>query len=523
MTLAPVGRVVVAVLSLATTAACDAGGARESSSTPTTVAPTTVTASTSPPSTPSNFAVTPCRFENRTGFRADCGDLTVPEDRSDPDSGMIELHVAVFPALAASPAADPLVYLDGGPGGETLERISDFFGDLFLPFLQDRDVVIFDQRGVGFSDPSLACPEIRELSKELLDDDLSVEDVFVLEREALEACRDRLLADDVDLSAYNSAASAADVADLRRALGYERWDLLGVSYGSRLALTIMRDDPEGVRAVVLDSTYPPHEDPVDGPARFDRSLDLLFASCAGDEVCGVEHPELRERFFALADRLEADPVVITIFDLSDGTPREMLLDGTTLIELVFEGLYSAQVIRLLPLAIDEIDAGIYPTITAIASGVFNQREAFAYGMHFSVQCHEEYPFTTPDQYAASVAPYPELSEYFLANPFFGADALELCEVWPAGFGGDIENQPVASDLPSLVLAGQFDPITPPSWGRSVADTLSNSYFYEFPSIGHGATFEHDCPRSIAVEFLQDPTTEPDSSCITSIGPVDFVS
>lgn len=436
---------------------------------------------------------------------------------------MIKLHVAVFPALTDSPASDPLVYLDGGPGGETLERLSSSFDDLFLPYLQDRDVVFFDQRGVGFSEPSLDCPEIRESYKELLGDDLSADDGMVFVREAWAECRDRVLADDVDVSAYHSAASAADVADLRRALGYEQWNLLGLSYGTRLALTIMRDDPDGVRSVVLDSVYPPQVSPVDEPTRFDRALDLVFSVCADDSACAVEHPDLRERFFALVEQLDADPIIITVFDEVDGIQREMLIDGITLTELVFEGLYTAGIIRLLPQAIAEIEDGTYITITRIAAYSFGQRESFSLGMHFAVQCHEEYPFTTSDQYAAAIEPYPELSDYFLAALFYGDNALEMCELWPAGVGDDIENEPVSSDLPTLVLAGQFDPITPPSWGRSAAETLTNSYFFEIPSIGHGAVFEHVCPQSMAREFLHDPTAEPDSSCIATIGPVDFVS
>lgn len=170
----------------------------------------------------------------------------------------------------------------GGPGGETLAILDVFFADAFLPFLRDRDLVIFDQRGVGLSEPSLVCPEIRQLSRELLDDDLSAA-TLGLELEAWRRCRDRLLAEGVDLSAYNSAASAADVVALRTALGYESWNLLGVANGSRLELTVMRDDPDGVRAVVLDSAYPPHRSTVkELPANFDRALGVLFAGCAQD-------------------------------------------------------------------------------------------------------------------------------------------------------------------------------------------------------------------------------------------------
>ena len=195
-----------------------------------------------------------------------------------------------------------------------------------------------------------------------------------------------------------------------------------------------------------------------------------------------------------------------------------ILDGSVLMALVFEGLYSPTDIRVLPRMIEEIENETYRTVSRLASRVFAQREALSVGMHVSVQCHEEVPFTTTAERAAAIEPYPELDAFF--EPL-SLESPELCELWPAGFGGDLENQPVTSDLPALVLAGQFDPITPPAWGRSAAETLPNSIFYEFPSIGHSAVFTDDCPNSLAREFLRDPTTAPDSPCIADIAPIAF--
>ncbi|MDJ0769971.1 MAG: alpha/beta fold hydrolase [Ilumatobacter sp.] len=513
---------------LVSAAACGSGSEQESTATRETEASTTAPASTTPPSTtpppgPSAFEAVPCRFQNTTGFQAACGDLSVPEDRSDTDSPTITLHVAVFKALTSSPAPDPIVYLDGGPGVATLEFVSFGFDDVFLPYLQDRDVVFFDQRGVGLSEPSLACPEVVEVTKEILDVGPTVDEAVDRELEAWEACRDRLLAEGVDLATYNSAASAADVADLQRALGYESWNLLGGSYGSRLALTVMRDAPDGLRAAILDSVYPPHRSLIEeAPASFDRALDLLFESCADDGVCAVEHPELRERLFALVDRLDADPVEVSILDVFDGTTLDVSLDGTALISLVGWGLHSPDDIAVIPRMIDEIEFGDDTIVSELGSNLLALLGIGSGGMASSVQCHEEVPFSTPEGYAAAIEPFPEFSEFFAGRLDVGPAVFELCELWPAGFGGDIENEPVTSDLPALVLAGQFDPATPPSWGRSATETLTNSYFFEFPAMGHGASL-HECPQSMAVEFLQNPTTEPDSSCIADMPTIAFAA
>ena len=146
------------------------------------------------------------------------------------------LHVAIFSSDDPSPEPDPVIYLEGGPGGDALETVPFSFEDRFGPYLADRDVVMFDQRGTGYLEPSLACPEARQLDFELLDDVLAPEEYVARQIEAVEACRDRLQGEGIDLSLFDSASSSADVADLGRALDYDRWNLYGISYGTRLAL-----------------------------------------------------------------------------------------------------------------------------------------------------------------------------------------------------------------------------------------------------------------------------------------------
>ena len=221
--------------------------------------PSSTTApATTVPSGPTEPAFSPgnCPFTPPRGTDPTCGYVSVPERRDRPDGRRIRLSVAVFPALAAE-KHPPLVYLEGGPGGEALDGLPFTYEEVFSFLNEERTVVVFDQRGVGFSDPSLSCPELVDLDFELLDEDLSTDEWLARRLPVLDGCRERWVDGGVDFSAYNSAESAADVADLRLTLGYDEWDLYGLSYGTRLALTVMRDHPEGVRSVVLDSTYPP--------------------------------------------------------------------------------------------------------------------------------------------------------------------------------------------------------------------------------------------------------------------------
>ncbi|HEX6305128.1 MAG TPA: alpha/beta fold hydrolase, partial [Anaerolineales bacterium] len=207
----------------------------------------------------------------------------MPENRARPEGSLIQLHVAVFRSRSEEPENDPVVHLAGGPGSSSLGVAGYILGQGMDAILEQRDLILFDQRGTGYSQPRLDCPEREALTPTLLEGSLSQraeQDAIV---EALRECRERLTEEGVDLSAYNSAASAADVNDLRRALGYTKINLYGVSYGTRLGLTVMRDYPQAVRSAVLDSAYPPQVNLYTSLApNAERAFNQLFAGCTAD-------------------------------------------------------------------------------------------------------------------------------------------------------------------------------------------------------------------------------------------------
>lgn len=204
--------------------------------------------SVSPAGAP-RFEPSACPIQIPAGARVECGFLAVPENRTRPDSRTIRLAVAILKSRSENPAPDPIVYLAGGPGASALlEKPLGWWLD--SPFPDNRDFILFEQRGTRFSEPFLNCPE--EDTAAILDPG---ENNGSYLNAALQ-CRDRLLSQGVDLTAYNSVASAADLEDLRAVLGYAEWNLYGVSYGTRLALSAMRDNPAGIRSVILDSTLP---------------------------------------------------------------------------------------------------------------------------------------------------------------------------------------------------------------------------------------------------------------------------
>ena len=445
-------------------------------------APVTSSEDTAPPSAVVEryepvFIPGNCPFQPPSGTDPVCGHLSVPENRGDPDSRRIRLAVAIFPARSTE-AYPPIVYLEGGPGGEALEAIPFTYEDRFSFLDAERTLVMFDQRGVGYSDPALSCHELVDLAYELLDEDLSVEEVLAREVAVLDRCRERWVDDGIDLAHYNSAASAADVADLRVALGYDEWDLYGVSYGTRLALTVMRDHPEGVRSVILDSTYPPE---IDGVALIvpnaARALDELFAACAPDPMCNSTYGDLESLLFSLVEQLNASPAELWVVDFLNFGGYPALLDGDSMLGLVFQSLYSEVLLPGIPKLIADAREGHFFNAQTLMSYFLANQAFFSVGQFLSVGCHEEVPFSDPASVRSAREENPRLAPLVDGALVQSEYAFGFCSGWGAGVADSIEAEPVSSDIPTLVMAGRFDPITPPDYGRGspIVSTMPGSW------------------------------------------------
>lgn len=454
------------------------------------------------------FEAAPCGFPVPFGYNPECGYLVVPENRARPDRSLIRLHVAIFHNRAGRSVADAVVHLAGGPGSSSLAGASYMFARGLDAILDREDLILFDQRGTGYSQPRLDCPEREALTPFLLEQGSLAVGIEPAVIEAFRHCHDRLVAQGIDLSAYHSAASAADLNDLRRALGYEKLDLYGVSYGTRLALTVMRDYPEAVRSAVLDSAYPLEVNLYTAlAANAERAFNIFFNRCAENPGCRTGHPDLRAVFYDLVDELNAAPVQVRL--RVDGFERSVQLDGGLLIDVLFTGLYNPVVTDSMPEMIFDIRRQDYAILRERLAVYFDTGSAR--GMQMAVQCAEEIPFSTVDDISlAARGVQPQIAAYFSASvePLFAA-----CQQWLAAPPGPLENLPVTSILPALILAGEQDPITPPEWGRRVAQKLSTAYFREFPGNGHWVTRSSDCALQMALAFWENPAVEPQPVCL----------
>ncbi len=467
-----------------------------------------------PTTTVPRFERTDCRFNRITNV--ECGDLYVLENRERNDGHEIRLHVAIARSYSSEPEPEPLIFLSGGPGSFSLQWLNSNLRRI-VDLLKYHDVIFFDPRGVGFSEPSLDCPEVMEEFHEILGQEHSSEEWVNTMVAANLACQERLLTAGIDLSAYNSAEMAADVNDLRAVLGYEKVDLYGVSYGTRTALTVMRDYPAILKTVVLDSVVPLEIDLLGSDlSSAEQALNLVFERCAADSACNDAYPDLRIAFKELIDQLDADPITVKVTHLVTNEVYDVWVDDSILGASVHEALYNYETIIYLPKLIYETLEGEderYETLATSLEIYLLYGDYSSEGMRYGVLCSDEGTFTSLESARKNIASANSAIAEFIDND------LEMnyrtCDFWGAKIANPIENQPVYSDIPTLVLAGEYDPVTPPSFGQQVADTLENAFYVEFPGLGHNVFADSSCARDIVAEFLEAPSTMPDSSCARS--------
>ncbi|HEU4533791.1 MAG TPA: alpha/beta fold hydrolase, partial [Polyangiaceae bacterium] len=443
----------------------------------------------------------PCPVPVAEGEAVDCFTLIVPEGRARGGGPTLALPVVRFRSRAAKPA-EPLVFVGGGPGGSALgRRLSGAENH----FLDERDVVLFAQRGTRFASPELACPGYERANDAIVRRDLGAAAAVALRREAAAECARQLRARGVDLDAYDTGAVVADLLDLRRALGVPAFSLYAVSYGTRVALEAMRREPSAVRSAVLDSVLPPD-------VRYDematdnalRALDRVLDQCAVDPACAKAYPDLRARWHRALERLSRAPAAVSAAPAGGGAKVSLRLTGRHVIEAVYSQLNLAGAIPTLPGLLDAVARG---DVERVAAAYLEGAgpSGFAYGQRLSVWCRDEAPVTDPRAVAAQSSRHPAFDGW--GTPAFDP---QICRAWPVS-PSNADRSAVTSDVPTLLFAGEYDPTTPPEWGRRALAGLKNGYFVELPGRSHAAGFGA-CGRSIALAFLRDPGRPPDTAC-----------
>jgi pimeloyl-ACP methyl ester carboxylesterase len=455
------------------------------------------------PAHPSRSRLQPCKARGGGDEGgALCGQYQVWEDRAAKAGRKITLKVVVLPALGPNPKPDPIVVFGGGPG----QAATGMTGILGPAARQDRDILFVDQRGTGEPD-RLTC-----LLGTPGDFPSLFEQLFPLD--AVRRCREEL-GRKYDLTQYTTAAGADDVDEVRAWLGYEKLNLAGYSYGTRMALVYLKRHPGSVRTATLWGSIPMDEAlPISHSAAGQRSLDIVFELCERDAACRARFP-VRKDFEAVMARLDEGPVEIEVPHPETGKPTKVRLPREVVVEAIRSILYDARGGAVLPLAFHEAAAGDWKRLgEMVVQRRYGILTGLSHGLFFSVTCAEDMPFITEEEIAARTA------GSFLRDHRVRRQKA-ACDLWPRARVEPGHREAVRSDLPVLAINGRLDPVTPPDFGRRTIASLPNSLFLEMPYESHAIT--GDCPIGIAQTFLDRASLQGlDTSCIAKMKPTPFV-
>ncbi|MDX1444507.1 MAG: alpha/beta hydrolase [Gammaproteobacteria bacterium] len=438
----------------------------------------------------------PCRLGADGGNRlaAECATFTVAENPDEPEGRQIDLKLAWLKAKTNEPAAEPLVFIAGGPGQSALESfpgVAAAFGKI----RQQRPILLVDQRGTGESN-RLDCPMDEFAGLE----EPSHEEMLAWGRKCVEEM-------EADPRFYTTVDAVRDLEAVREALGVPQYMLYGISYGSRVALEYLREHPEALKAVVVDGVAAPSE-PLGLEIASDAQVafDSMLARCETSESCNEAFPELRSRFDAMQARLEDEPVTVALRDPRTGEFNDVEIGAASIAMVVRMSTYRRESLAILPLQLSKAANGdfhaIGGTLQMMAEGM---PEMMAMGMHMAVVCHEDVPF------------YPDNATEASENTYLGAMSVEMmsvvCSEWPTrDIGTDIK-QPVESDVPVLLLSGEFDPVTPPSNAEKVLKGLDNARHIVAPGQGHGVAWAGCMPEVLTDFYAGTAPAELEAECV----------
>ncbi|MCE7985206.1 MAG: alpha/beta fold hydrolase [Caldilinea sp. CFX5] len=460
-----------------------------------------------------------CKYPIPEGDKVECGYLTVPEDRSKPDGPMIRLYVVNFKSKSDNPKPDPLFVVHGGPAASSDIIVwlwtSDPVGSTFRA---ERDNIYLEYRGSNFSEPAFYCPEMEADVADLAS--MSFRQEVEWSAAAVQACAERLSKEGHNLSAYNPLAAAADLADLRIALGYDQVNVYGVSYGTVLSMLLLQHYPAGLRSVILDSVGPPDVNWIDAQLQVVQgAFATLFQACAANTACNAAYPDLEGAFYTVLAKLRASPVPVTIQDEA-GASYAVMIDDQMFVSYVREGMFIGDGAATMPAGIYAAYNGDFTPVGQAWLGYLSGRHgsagpgtgAWSLGTYYTMMC-THYGSFTDMKHARAV--YDELggdpSVHDWSVTYILTDTLAACASWnvtpPAP---NIWAQKVTSDRPVLMLVGSFDSDSAPFLSEAYQDAFANGHYYALP-YGHALLFS-PCGLEMMAQFLADPAHAPDSSC-----------
>jgi pimeloyl-ACP methyl ester carboxylesterase len=446
----------------------------------------------------SEFKLAPCQVESGPrSIDAQCATLRRPENPDKPNGKQLDLFVAKFAARSSDPEADAFTVIQGGPGGSSIDLYMGL-QPVFHEIRAHRDIIVIDQRGTGRSN-ILGCPEIVE------NQTISPAEI---RRLAIQCRQDLQTRTNSDLSYYTTSLAVQDLEALRIAAGYTQLTVYGVSYGTRVAQHYLRRFPVSTRGVILDGVAHVGLNLAGGEIarRSQMAFDHMVQRCNDSAGCLAKFGDLKQKFKELRQRLEDQPVNVSLADPYTGKPSSQLVNDQDLLAAIRLMPYSTDQLSLLPNLITSAHAGDYLSLAAFSRIITERfKEGYAIGMNNSVMCAEDAPFVEQSDLLG------------IEDTYFGSimvDAISvICQEWPRGPMDDDFREAFDSKQPVLILSGETDPITPPENGEIAHQMLSNSLHLEVPAHGHGVISKGCIPQLVSDFVEHVDLSQLNSDCI----------
>lgn len=422
-----------------------------------------------------------------------CGYVEVPRNWDTNSTETTQLGYLVIRSKSEHRKEDPVVFLQGGPGGDVL-NLANVFSQINLD--PDRDYILYDQRGIGFSEA--LCPGLNLELLEIMTLDLDIEDEIVELKKRLNSCKTYITTDDRQ---FSTTTNAKDLEALRQHLGYEQLNIFGGSYGTRLGLRYMELYPKRVRASVLSSLFPPEIRMYDNLfSNFNTSLDKVFTDCAKDADCNADYPNLKAEFLNYYNNLKDNPLALEV------NGSAFVLNQQDLLLFIHQFLYAADTIERIPSFIKALLDNDTASISRTIASLIPRLTIINLANYYAVMTADEGRFNNEAKVKKDSK---NLMFTDAAVSFFSADP-EVIKEWPVKKVMSNPMASVSSDIPTLLISGDFDPVTPSANGDVVAKHLSNYQHFTFVNNGHVPI--NGCFFGLAKQFLNDPTATLDGSC-----------
>lgn len=422
-----------------------------------------------------------------------CGFVEVPRNRANNSKETTQLSYLLIKSQSKNRKADPVVFIQGGPGGDVL-KLADIYSQLSID--SDRDFILYDQRGIGFSEE--LCPNINQKLIEILAKDLNVESEIKELHEALKSCKKFIKNDSRQ---FSTTTNVEDLEALREHLGYKQLNLFGGSYGTRLGVKYMELYPNKVRSAILSSLFPPEIRMYDHLfSNFENALNKVFTACENDFSCNSNYPNLKSDFTSIYNKIKTEPIVLKIGN------SNFTLNQQDVLLFLHQMLYSDKTISKIPEFIKALKLNDKKNISRTINTFVPRITTINLAVYYAVMTADEGNFDNKS-----------MLKNDSKNLLFSSDGLslfsadpEIIESWPTQKTTANNMGIITSEIPTLLISGDFDPVTPVSNGNQVQKSLKNSQHLVFKNNGHVPI--NDCFFNLAKTFLNNPMEKLDGNC-----------